>query len=106
MVHGIIVPFCQVGADFVILPLALHELDPVFRKATLDNERLRALARDLHFHEDPHGKHLFEGDNVCCLTLDIVLQSMVICKQREVGGEGKESALVISADHGVNYSGI
>lgn len=35
---------------------ALHELDPVFRKVTLENERIRALVRDLKFHLDPVGK--------------------------------------------------
>jgi phytanoyl-CoA hydroxylase len=34
---------------------ALHELDPVFRKVTLENDRLRALVRDLKFHKDPVG---------------------------------------------------
>jgi len=48
---------------------ALHELDPVFRKATLDNERLISIARDLKFHQAPN-----------------VLQSMVICKQQRIGG--------------------
>lgn len=33
----------------------LHELDPVFRKVTLQNERLKALVRDLRFHKDPVG---------------------------------------------------
>ncbi|KAF8514242.1 phytanoyl-CoA dioxygenase [Hysterangium stoloniferum] len=50
----------------------LHELDPVFRAVTLENDKLKSLARDLNFHEDPR-----------------VLQSMVICKQRKVGGEGQ-----------------
>ena len=35
---------------------ALHELDPAFRKVTLENERLKALVRDLQFHKDPVGK--------------------------------------------------
>ncbi|KAG6850442.1 hypothetical protein H0H93_013314 [Arthromyces matolae] len=50
---------------------ALHELDPVFRKVTLENERLRALVRDLKFHQDP-----------------VALQSMVITKQPQIGGAG------------------
>jgi phytanoyl-CoA hydroxylase len=33
--------------------IALHELDPVFGKATLDNERLISIARDLKFHQAP-----------------------------------------------------
>ncbi|KAG6861905.1 hypothetical protein C0995_009855 [Termitomyces sp. Mi166 len=32
---------------------ALHELDPVFRKVTLQNERLQTLVKDLRFHRDP-----------------------------------------------------
>jgi len=51
----------------------LHELDPVFRAVTLENDKLKSLVRDLKFHEDPR-----------------VLQSMVICKQRKLGGEVPE----------------
>ncbi|KAG8697328.1 hypothetical protein FRC08_006614 [Ceratobasidium sp. 394] len=51
----------------------LHELDPVFRKFTMENEKLKQLARDLAFHQDPE-----------------VLQSMVICKQPEIGGKVPE----------------
>ncbi|CAG8453040.1 9395_t:CDS:2 [Acaulospora colombiana] len=32
---------------------ALHELDPVFRDVTLNNPKLKALARDLKFHSNP-----------------------------------------------------
>lgn len=35
---------------------ALHELDPIFRKVTLENERLRQLVRDLKFHHNPVGE--------------------------------------------------
>jgi len=52
---------------------ALHELDPAFRKVTMENERLRALVRDLKFHRDP-----------------VALQSMVITKQPQIGGEVPE----------------
>ncbi|KAF8876707.1 phytanoyl-CoA dioxygenase [Gymnopilus junonius] len=52
---------------------ALHELDPVFRKVTLENERLRTLVRDLKFHRDPVGR-------------SSSLQSMVITKQTHIGG--------------------
>ncbi|TFK74076.1 phytanoyl-CoA dioxygenase [Pluteus cervinus] len=52
---------------------ALHELDPVFRKATLGNDRLKALVRDLKFHRSP-----------------VALQSMVIIKQTYIGGEVPE----------------
>ncbi|KAI0305528.1 phytanoyl-CoA dioxygenase [Multifurca ochricompacta] len=52
---------------------ALHELDPVFKRATLQNESLRDLVRDLRFHHDP-----------------VALQSMVITKQPQIGGEVSE----------------
>jgi len=52
---------------------ALHELDPIFRKVTLENERLRQLVRDLKFHHHP-----------------VALQSMVITKQTHIGGEVPE----------------
>ncbi|EIM83067.1 phytanoyl-CoA dioxygenase [Stereum hirsutum FP-91666 SS1] len=52
---------------------ALHELDPVFRAVTLENQRMKAVARDLRFHHDP-----------------VALQSMVICKQQQIGGEVPE----------------
>jgi phytanoyl-CoA hydroxylase len=35
---------------------ALHELDPIFRKVTLENENLRKLVRDLKYHHDPVGE--------------------------------------------------
>ncbi|KAK1236454.1 hypothetical protein PQX77_000290 [Marasmius sp. AFHP31] len=56
----------------------LHELDPLFRKVTLENERLKALVRDLQFHVDP-----------------VALQSMVITKQPEIGGEELSSSATI-----------
>ncbi|OCF38230.1 phytanoyl-CoA dioxygenase [Kwoniella heveanensis BCC8398] len=48
---------------------ALAVLNPVFRKYTLENERMRQVAKDLGEQEDPR-----------------VLQSMVICKQPRIGG--------------------
>jgi len=51
----------------------LHEREPAFRKVTLENEKMRALVRDLKFHHDP-----------------VALQSMVITKQPEIGGEVPE----------------
>ncbi|KAL4074034.1 hypothetical protein V8B97DRAFT_2075485, partial [Scleroderma yunnanense] len=47
----------------------LHLLDPVFRKVTLENEKLKLVAKDLRFHHDP-----------------VALQSMVIFKQPQIGG--------------------
>lgn len=47
----------------------LHALDPAFRQFTLENQRLKTLAKELDYHRDPK-----------------VLQSMVICKQPEIGG--------------------
>ncbi|KAI0268628.1 phytanoyl-CoA dioxygenase [Gloeopeniophorella convolvens] len=52
---------------------ALHELEPAFRRVTLENEKLRSLVRDLRFHHDP-----------------VALQSMVIFKQPQIGGEVPE----------------
>ncbi|KAF9526520.1 phytanoyl-CoA dioxygenase [Crepidotus variabilis] len=52
---------------------ALHELDPVFRQATLENDKLKSLTRALKFHIDP-----------------VVPQSMVITKQTQIGGEVPE----------------
>ncbi|KAJ6609883.1 phytanoyl-CoA dioxygenase [Mycena sp. CBHHK59/15] len=49
---------------------ALHELDPAFRKITLENDQMRALVRNLQFHRDP-----------------VALQSMVITKQPQIGGQ-------------------
>lgn len=37
---------------------ALHQLDPAFRKVTLENDRLQALVMDLKFHKDPVGKDI------------------------------------------------
>ncbi|THH15044.1 hypothetical protein EW146_g5372 [Bondarzewia mesenterica] len=51
----------------------LHELDPLFRKVTLQNDKLKSLVRDLQFHHDP-----------------VALQSMVITKQPQIGGEVPE----------------
>ena len=71
--------------------IALHELDPLFRKVTLENERLRALVRDLKFHKDPVG---MRGYYTRCLLFSffdsilLALQSMVITKQTQIGGEG------------------
>jgi phytanoyl-CoA hydroxylase len=48
----------------------LHELDPEFHKFSLENERLKTLARELKYHNDPR-----------------VLQSMIICKQPAIGGK-------------------
>lgn len=41
---------------FLFLFAGLHELDPAFREVTLENQRLKALVRDLQFHKDPVGK--------------------------------------------------
>ncbi|KAI0727989.1 phytanoyl-CoA dioxygenase [Fomitopsis betulina] len=48
----------------------LHELDPAFRRVTLENQAMKAVVRDLQVHHDP-----------------VALQSMVICKQPHIGGE-------------------
>jgi len=51
----------------------LHELDEVFRAATLKNPDIKSVVRDLKFHRDP-----------------VALQSMIICKQTHIGGEVPE----------------
>lgn len=38
---------------------ALHVLDPIFREVTLENVKLKAIARDLKFHHDPVGESTF-----------------------------------------------
>ncbi|KAI9461425.1 hypothetical protein HD554DRAFT_2291357, partial [Boletus coccyginus] len=48
---------------------ALHVLDPVFRGVTQENDKLKAVVRDLKFHHDP-----------------VALQSMLIFKQPGIGG--------------------
>lgn len=35
--------------------VALHVLDPIFRGVTLENDKLKAVVRDLRFHHDPVG---------------------------------------------------
>lgn len=46
----------------------LHAEDEQFRRFTLENPRLKQLARELEYHKDP-----------------LVLQSMIICKQPQIG---------------------
>ncbi|KAM0789918.1 hypothetical protein ACM66B_006759 [Microbotryomycetes sp. NB124-2] len=48
---------------------SLHTEDAAFRRATLENEDIQNLVRDLGLHQDPR-----------------VVQSMVICKQPGIGG--------------------
>ena len=44
--------------DLMIESSGLHEQDPVFRKVTLENEKMKAVVRDLKFHHDPVGEQL------------------------------------------------
>lgn len=68
----------------------LHELDPVFRKVTLDNEKIKAVVRDLQFHHDPVGEWKDRTRSGIPNNLQfLALQSMVICKQPRIGGEGE-----------------
>ncbi|GFZ48739.1 hypothetical protein JCM24511_06488 [Saitozyma sp. JCM 24511] len=53
---------------------ALATLDPVFRRYTLENDRMTTLAKELGEHISPR-----------------VLQSMIICKQPKIGGKGMSS---------------
>jgi len=52
--------------------LGLHFLDPLFREVSL-NSQVRDLVREIGF-QDPR-----------------MLQSMIICKQPEIGGKGTSS---------------
>ncbi|KAJ8696104.1 hypothetical protein PTI98_005997 [Pleurotus ostreatus] len=69
---------------------ALHELDPAFHRVTLQNPRLRALVRDLGFHKDP--TLLFDSNTHYYhrVVPQLALQSMVITKQPQIGGEVPE----------------
>jgi len=51
---------------------ALAILDPVFRRHTLESDKIRDLAKEVGEHESPR-----------------VLQSMIICKQPRIGGIGE-----------------
>jgi hypothetical protein len=51
---------------------ALAMLDPVFKRYTLEDDRVRDLAKELGEMESPR-----------------VLQSMIICKQPRIGGKGE-----------------
>ena len=53
---------------------ALAPLDPVFRRHTLENDKVKGLARELGEHQSPR-----------------VLQSMIICKQPRIGGVGEST---------------
>lgn len=55
--------FCLSHRYHSLLNPGLHELDPLFRKVTLENDRLKSLARDLKFHHDPVGTYFsfFQG---------------------------------------------
>ena len=45
---------------------ALHQLDPIFREATLENEALKAIVRDLKFHANPRlVLPLFDCGGIC-----------------------------------------
>lgn len=67
----------------------LHELDPVFRKVTLENSAIKAVAHDLKFHHDPVGTRVqVLSDCATFKSIVVALQSMVICKQTHIGGEG------------------
>jgi len=70
----------------------LHEIDPLFRKLTLENERIQGLVRDLKFHRNPVGElpvHPRSGEPRSQKGYSLALQSMVITKQTQIGGEGE-----------------
>jgi phytanoyl-CoA hydroxylase len=71
---------------------ALCQLDPVFKKFTLENERIKDVARELGEHEDPLGmrnlRHrLISTEKLTRLWALVVLQSMIICKQPKIGAK-------------------
>lgn len=68
---------------------ALCQLDPVFKKHTLQNEKLKDVARDLAVHEDPLGASYSvpASSGRADRLQPAVLQSMVICKQPKIGGK-------------------
>lgn len=67
-------------------------LDPVFRGVTLENDRLKAVVRDLKFHYDPVGEQAFRLDpgdhDGSTIVVISALQSMLIFKQPGIGGAG------------------
>lgn len=74
---------------------ALCQLDPVFKKYTLENERIKEVARELGEHEDPLGEFpsllLLEILELKLTETNVghttVLQSMIICKQPKIGAK-------------------
>ena len=55
--------------------LGLHELDPMYRKVTLENPAIKAVAHDLRFHHDPVGEYKVMQD------VFTMLNSMQHCNQ-------------------------
>lgn len=49
--------WCKFKLSMIRIFTALHELDPLFHKVTMQNARLKALVRDLKFHRDPVGTY-------------------------------------------------
>jgi hypothetical protein len=45
-------------------PIALHELDPEFRRVTLENDKIKTLVRELGFHRDPVGKYMIHDHKI------------------------------------------
>jgi len=69
---------------------ALCQLDPVFKKYTLENERIKDVARELGEHEDPLGwsqKQICQIEPQAEPSSNAVLQSMIICKQPKIGAK-------------------
>jgi phytanoyl-CoA hydroxylase len=60
ILFSVLVLFPHKRHTYVTFP-GLHELDPVFRRATLQNEKLRSLVRDLRFHYDPVGMYCYRN---------------------------------------------
>jgi phytanoyl-CoA hydroxylase len=56
--HGVVQYYLHryTVSHYGFLLSALHELDPVFRRVTSENDKLKKLVRDLKFHRDPVGE--------------------------------------------------
>lgn len=84
--------------------IALHELDPAFRAVTLENDNIKALVRDVKFHHDPVGQYYLRSERRSSIYSLLshtppALQSMVICKQPKIGGEGMFFVLLVIIIH-------
>lgn len=59
--HGSLLKSVPISSSFSSINIGLHELEPAFRKVTLQNEKLKSIVRDLRFHHDPVGQCVFQN---------------------------------------------